>query len=65
MTQKKVQQLDYSKDQKKHIIMGEALTTEEMGEVYLLTLLIGHATGKQTKTRTRTNGATVAPMAKP
>ena len=45
--------------------MGEALTTEEMGEVYLLTLLIGHATGKQTKTRTRTNGATVAPMAKP
>lgn len=45
--------------------MGEALTPEEMGGVYLLTLLIGHATGKQTKTRTRTKGATVAPMARP
>lgn len=46
-------------------MMDEALTPEEMCRVYLLTLLIGHATGKQTKTRTRTNGATVAPMAKP
>lgn len=33
--------------------------------VYLTTLLIGHATGKQIQTRTRTNGATVAPIAKP
>lgn len=46
-------------------MMDEALTPEEIGEVNLLTLLIGHATGKQTKTRTRTKGATVAPMAKP
>lgn len=29
------------------------------------TLLIGYATGKQIQTRTRTNGATVDPIAKP
>jgi hypothetical protein len=28
-------------------------------------LLIGNATGKQIQTRTRTNGATVEPIAKP
>lgn len=33
--------------------------------VLLITLLIGHATGEQIQTRTRTNGATVAPIAKP
>lgn len=30
-----------------------------------VTLLIGYATGKHTHTRTRTTGATVAPIAKP
>lgn len=30
-----------------------------------ITLLIGYATGKQIQTRTLTNGATVAPIAKP
>lgn len=33
--------------------------------VYHITLLIGYATGKQTQTRTRTNGATDAPIASP
>lgn len=39
------------------------MNTESAISIY--TLLIGNATGKQIQTRTRTNGATLAPMTKP